>query len=94
MNNPDNYIEGVYDSNNPANQKETEGEILDTNSLEACLDFYKVMGDSEPLENAIQENNLKISNAIYELTEIIKLMRIKEQDITANLLCRVREKLK
>ncbi len=43
---PDYYIEGTFDSNNPANQEETEKEVLDTNSLEACLDFFKVTGDS------------------------------------------------
>ena len=92
--NPDDHIEGTFDPRNPANQEELPEEILDTNSLEACLDFFKVTGDSEPLENAIAYHELVKQKVKEDLTEVIKLLRTNGMDATANFLCKSRDKLK
>lgn len=92
--NPDDYIEGTFDKNNPANQEELQEGILDTNRLEACLDFFKVTGDSEPLENAIAYNELVKQKVKEDLTEAINLLRTNGMDATANFLCKSRDKLK
>lgn len=92
--NPDDYIEGTFVPRNPANQEELPEEILDTNSLEACLYFFKVTGDSEPLENAIAYHELVKQKVKEDLTEVIKLLRTNGMDATANFLCKSRDKLK
>src|ERR1019366_93019 len=55
---PDDYITGTFDSNNPSNQEELSEEIFDSNDLQECLDYFRETGDSEPLENAIAYNEL------------------------------------
>lgn len=92
--NPDDYIEGTFDKNNPSNKEELQEEILDTNSLEACLDFFKVTGDSEPLENAIAYHELVKQKVKEDLTEAINLLRTNGMYATANFLCKSRDKLK
>ena len=94
MLNLDDYIEGTFDPNNPANQEELPEEIFESNSLEACLDSFKLTGDSEPLENAIAHNELVKQMVKEDLTETIKLLRSKGMDATANFLCISRDKLK
>ena len=91
---PDYYIEVTFDSNNPANQEEPEKAGVDTKSHEAGLDFFKVTGDSEPLENAIAHNELVKQMVKEDLTETIKLLRTKGLDATANFLCISKDKLK
>jgi len=83
-----------HNPNHPDNREELEKEIFDTNSLELCLDYFKLTGDSEPLENAIAHNELVKQMVKEDLTETIKLLRSNRLDATANFLCISREKLK
>ena len=92
--NPDDYIEGTFDKNNPSNKEELPEEVFESNSLEACLDFFKVTGDSEPLENAIAYHELVKQKVTEDLTEVIILLRKNGMHEISNFLCKSREKLK
>jgi len=87
----------TYDDHNPlhpANREELQETIFESNDLQECLDYFKESGYSEPLENAIAQNELVKQIVKEDLTETIKLLRTKGLDATANFLCISRDKLK
>jgi len=90
--NPDDYTEGEFDSNNPANQEEAS--IFESNDLQECLDYFRETNDSEPIENAISQNELAKQMVKEDIVEVINLLRTKGLDSTANFLCMTRDKLK
>lgn len=90
----DNNVLGVGNEQHPANQEETTQDELITNSLESCLDFYKVTEDSEPLENAIFNKGKVIEKSIQEIQKVITFLRTNGFDNMANILCNVNRDLK
>lgn len=81
--NPDDYITGTFDSNNPSNQEEEDKP--NPKGLQECMDYAKDTGDFEPLENAIFENEK--SNKLQPLLVAVSLEnmeRLLEWNVSHN----------
>jgi cystathionine beta-lyase family protein involved in aluminum resistance len=91
--NYDHEVLGVGNLNHPANANEIEV-VFESENIQECLDYYKLSGEIEPLENAISLNEENKKKAFEDLVTVIKLMRSKGYTATANFLCSTRDKLK
>lgn len=92
--NYDDDVLGVGNPLHPANQEPEKEEYFESDNLQECLDYFRATNDIDPLENAIALNELKKQMVKEDLTEVIKLLRTKGMDATANFLCHSRDKLK
>ena len=85
----DDYIEGRFDPNNPANwQDETERTPV---GLQECMQYAKDTGDFDALEEAICKNEVKLARIKKDLREVTKVLRDKGYDATANFLANLME---
>lgn len=64
--NLDDYIEGRFDPNNPANQEIIADEFY-SEDLSECLDYAKDNENFGPLENAIFLHETKVKKAIEKI---------------------------
>ena len=73
MQNYDEIVLGVENSQHPANQREDEQEDFDSVNLQECLDYAKDTKDFEWIENAIINQNTAIEKAVSELDYLVNI---------------------
>jgi len=69
----DEIVLGVSNSNHPANQKEEEQEDFDSVNLQECLDYAKDTKYFECIETAIIMQNTAIEKAVSELDYLVNI---------------------
>mgnify|MGYP000902611472 FL=1 len=72
MQNYDEIVLGVGNSQHPANQRE-EQEYFDSVNLQECLDYAKDTKDFECIETAIILQNTAIEKAVLELDFLVNI---------------------
>lgn len=78
--NSDDYIEGTFDSNNPANQEETAEEILSE------LQEQQIWNGELCEKIAIMKNDLKTLKGIEEMYSMLGWLSFEEQEQKRNIL--------
>lgn len=73
MQNYDDIVLGVGNSQHPANQREEELENFESVNLQECLDYAKDTKDFEWLETAIMMQNAVIEKAGLELDFLVNI---------------------
>mgnify|MGYP003489762398 FL=1 len=73
MQNYDDIVLGVENSQHPANQSEEELENFDSVNLQECLDYAKDTKDFEWIETAIIKQNTAIEKAGLELDFLVNI---------------------
>lgn len=68
----DEIVLGVENSQHPANQRD-EQEEFDSVNLQECLDYAKDTKDFECIENAIIMQNTAIEKAVSELDYLVNI---------------------
>jgi len=69
----DEIVLGVGNSQHPANQREYEQEEFDSVNLQECLDYAKDTKDFECIETAIILQNTAIEKAVSELDYLVNI---------------------
>jgi len=72
MQNYDEIVLGVENSQHPANQRD-EQEDFDSVNLQECLDYAKETKDFEWIETAIIMQNTAIEKAVLELDYLVNI---------------------
>lgn len=73
MQNYDEIVLGVENSQHPANQREEELENFESVNLQECLDYAKDTKDFEWIETAIIMQNTAIEKAVLELDYLVNI---------------------
>lgn len=90
--NPDDYIQGTFDANNPANQ-ETIADEFYSEDLSECLNYAKENQYFEPIENAIFLHETKVKNALEKLMFSLDAMAHSENTFIINQLLAIKRDL-
>lgn len=88
----DNYIEGTFDPNNPANQETIVDEFY-SEDLSECLNYAKDNEDFEPLENAIFLHETKVKKALEKVMFSLDAMAHSENTFIINQLLAIKREL-
>lgn len=73
--------------------KSDESKAFESLVLSECLDYAKEFKDYEPLETAIDNNNLILETAISDIQYLIDVSRQTSNTFMANKLIAIRNKL-
>ena len=90
--NPDDYIQGTFDANNPVNQ-ETIADEFYSEDLSECLNYAKETQDFEPLENAIFLHETKVKKALEKIVFSLDAMEHSENTFVINQLLAIKREL-
>jgi hypothetical protein len=91
--NYDEQVLGVYNSQHPATQKETEQEEFDSANLQECLDYTKDTKDFEWIETAIIKQNVAIEKSLKELDFLIGVCEQTNNSYVKNRLKAIKREL-